>query len=238
MSLVDAVIEAGTYPSTSAKRQEKQRYAEKLSHALAPRLAAALRERGMPSVKPDVDGKKEKEFQGGLGPKRVDVSYSDERHGLLFAVSIKSIASPSPVRNSKKEIVGETWGKNLKNRFGDLCTEAITLHMRFPYSVVCCLFAMPVAADEDAGPNRSASTFSRATKLLATLSGRDDYTGPGEKFENVTMMLFQPATTDGEAPWVRLIDAATGSELTEDVYLDTLLRLYNDRNPHAAFGSK
>ncbi len=109
--------------------------------------------------------------------------------------------------------------------------------MRFPYSVVCCLFAMPAAADDDAGGNRSASTFARATKLLATLSGRDDYTGTGEKFENVTMMLFQPATAGGAKPSVRLIDATTEREVTEAAYLKTLLDLYNRRNPHAMVGT-
>lgn len=232
MSLVDAVVEAGPYPSADATQSEKKRYAEKLSHALAPRIAAALRERGMPDVKPEIGGKKEKEFQGGLGPKRVDVSYSDERHGLLFAVSVKSIASPSPVRNKSKEIVGLTWSKNLKNRFGDLCTEAITLHMRFPYSVVCCLFAMPAASDADDGPQQPQSTFKRATKLLATLTGRDDYTDPGEKFENVTMVLFQPSTTAGEKPWVRFIDAQTEREVTEAAYFDGLVELFCRRNPH------
>jgi hypothetical protein len=45
-------------------------------------------------------GAREKAFQGGLGPKRVDVSYADERHGLILAVSIKTITS-------------EPFGKNL-----------------------------------------------------------------------------------------------------------------------------
>ena len=116
---------------------------------------------------------------GGLGPKKVDVSYSDEQHGLLLAVSIKTI-SFAP------------FGKNLKNRFGDLCTEAITLHMRFPYSVVCALFAFPSACDQDFKQPRSLSTFRVATRLFSTISGRREYTDPGEKFENVTMMLFQP----------------------------------------------
>ena len=58
------------------------------------------------------------------------------RHGLLLAVSIKTINV-------------QPYGKNLKNRFGDLCTEAITLHMRFPYSVVGALFAMPEDANRD-----------------------------------------------------------------------------------------
>lgn len=186
----------------------------------------------MPSVKPDAGGKKEKEFQGGLGPMRVDVSYSDDRHGLLFVVSIKSIASPSAVRNKRKEVVGETWSKNLMNRFGDLCTEAITLQMRSPYSVVCCLVAMPAAADQDGGPRQSQSTFRRAKKLIATLSGRDNYTGPGEKFENVTMMLSHPTTTDGSEPWIRLIVAEIGREVMESAYLDDLLMLFSRRNTH------
>jgi hypothetical protein len=151
----------------------------------------------------------------------VDVSYSDERHGLLLAVSIKTITT-SP------------YGKNLKNRFGDLCTEAITLHMRFPYSVVCALFAFPAAADEDTSRGRSMSTFRRATILFATISGRQEYTDPGEKFENVTMLLFRPS--NDAQPGVRLFDARSGQELGEADYFRMLLRLYNERNPHAAIG--
>lgn len=109
--------------------------------------------------------------------------------------------------------------KNLKNRFGDLCTEAITLHMRFPYSVVCALFAFPVACDE-------------ATRLFATISGRREYTDPGEKFENVTMMLFQPVSADLLAG-ARLFDAQTGEEVPEAMYFENLRSIYNRRNPHA-----
>lgn len=119
----------------------------------------------------------EKAFQDGLGPKKVDVSYADERHGLLLAVSIKTITSGP-------------YGKNLKNRFHDLCPEAIALHLRFPYSVVCALFALPCASNLDITPVRKISTFERARRLLSTISGRQEYTGPGEKLENITMILF------------------------------------------------
>ncbi len=219
MGILDAVIAAGQYPRPDAPQAEKKRYAERLSHALAPVLAASLRALGLPDVKPHHGQPGEKAFQGGLGPKRVDVSYSDEQHGLLLAVSIKSITAPP-------------FGKNLKNRFGDLCTEAITLHMRFPYSVVCCLFAFPHEADLDMTAGRPVSTFQRAMKLMSTLSGRDQYTGPGEKFERVTMMLFKPVTEGLETPWVRLFDAETGSEISEDQYLRSLISVFNDRNPH------
>lgn len=219
MSLVEAVIAAGIYPVGEADRADRKRYAERLSAALAPELAKLLREQGMPNVRPLPGGPGEKAFQGGLGPKRVDVTHSDEQHGLLFAVSIKSITTAP-------------FSKNLKNRFGDLCTEAITLHMRFPYSVVCCLFAFPHSADNDTSPGRPQSTFQRATRLMATISGREEYTDPGEKFEDVAMMLFQPVTDAGDAPWVRLYNAATGRLITEDEYVASLVRLYNKRNPH------
>ena len=81
MSLLDAVKAAGTYPPDTAPAHEKKRFAELLSNALAPELAEALRNLGMPGVKPIRGGPGEKAFQGGLGPKRVDVTYSDERHG-------------------------------------------------------------------------------------------------------------------------------------------------------------
>ena len=205
MSLLDAVVGIGAIPSDTAPQAEKKRYSERLSAYLAVEVAEGLRAVGFPRMKPVRGGPGEKAFQGGLGPKKVDVSYSDERHGLLLAVSIKTITSAP-------------FGKNLKNRFADLCTEAITLHMRFPYSVVCALFAFPAMADEDVTQGRLVSTFQRATKLLATISGREEYTDPGEKFEQITMMLFQPAMDSVPLPWVRLIDTRTQREMSEQEY--------------------
>ncbi|HEV3258770.1 MAG TPA: hypothetical protein VG013_18005 [Gemmataceae bacterium] len=225
MSLLDAVVAAGPIPAVSGPQSTKKRYSELLSRHLAVELAAGLRTAGFANVKPARGGPGEKAFQGGLGPKKVDVSYADERHGLLLAVSIKTIPSAP-------------FGKNLKNRFSDLCTEAITLHMRFPYSVVCALFAFPATANEDLTPGRTLSTFGRATKLLATISGREEYTDPGEKFENVTMMLFQPVTADGAPLSLRLLDSVTQREMTEQDYCLMLREIYNQRNPHAVLGEE
>jgi hypothetical protein len=220
MSLKDAVVGAGLYPPPDATQAEKKRYSELLSKHLAPEVADGLRRIGLPNVRPLRGGSGEREFQGGLGPKRVDVTHADERNGLMLAVSIKSISVPP-------------FGKNLKNRFADLCTEAITLHMRFPYSVICALFAFPLEADQDVTRGRPVSTFRRAMKLLATISGRTDYTGPGEKFEDVTLMLFQPVTTKAE-PSVRLFNAITEQEVGEGEYFAHLRDIFNIRNPHIA----
>lgn len=226
MALADAVRAAGVMPSRASPQAAKKRYSEILSSALAVEIAAGLRAVGFPNVKPPRGGPGEREFQGGLGPKRVDVSYADERHGLLLAVSIKSICFPP-------------YGKNLKNRFGDLCTEAITLHMRFPYSVVCALFAMPEEAGRDETAQRRISTFQRASMLLGTIGGRQDYSSAGERFEDVTMLLFSPVKQQDGEPWVRLYAASAGpesQELSEDEYYARLQGIYNIRNPHSQIG--
>ncbi len=141
----------------------------------------------------------------------------------MLAVSVKSICFPP-------------YGKNLKNRFSDLCTEAVTLHMRFPYSVVSALFALPAESDEDLTRRRPRSTFARATRLLATVAGRETHAGPPEMFEGVTMLLFTPAGVPDRGPTVRLVDATTQRDLTEPEYFEALRSGYNLRNPHAAIG--
>lgn len=201
----------------------KKRYSELLSAALAVEVADGLRSVGFGNVKPYRGGPGEKAFQGGLGPKKVDVSFSDERHGLLLAVSVKSICA-------------HPYGKNLRNRFSDLCTEAVSLHMRFPYSVVCALFAMPEDANLDIGPQRRISTFQRAMMLLGTISGRPDYTSAGEKFEDVTMMLFQPRSEPNDEPWVKLYARGTREQLSEQEYFERLRNIYNVRNAQSQIG--
>jgi len=180
-----------------------------------------MRDVGFKNTKPLRGRPGEKAFYGGLGSKKVDVSYSDERHGLIQAVSIKSICFPK-------------YGKNLKNRFGDLCTEAITLHMRFPYATVCAFFAFPEAADNDRSKQRKVSTFRRAMKLFSTVAGRIGYTDAGEKFESVTLMLFKPLVKPGSQVRFKLFDATTEKSLTEKEYYLRLRDQHDLRNPHAS----
>ena len=223
MRLTETLLQVGQWDLAS-DRNEKKSWSEHLSRALAEYVAANLRDRGFENTKPFPGGPGERAFQGGLGPKKVDVSYADEQHGLLLAVSVKTIGYPP-------------FGKNLKNRFGDLMTEAITLHMRFPYSVVCALFAFPEAADIDRTPMRRMSTFDRACKLFSLASGRGEYTGPGEKFENVTAVCYRPISSSQPDPEIlRMIDCTTLEEIDETRYFDLLRTIYNDRNPHAPIG--
>jgi len=220
VSILDAVVATGQIPYDSVPQAQKKRFSEKLSANLAVEVADGLRAAGFGATRPVRGGPGERAFQGGLGPKKVDVSYADERNGLLLAVSIKTINF-------------QPFGKNLTNRFADLCTESINLHLRFPYSVVCAIFAFPIAADRDQTDRRLSSTFQRATKLFGSMSGRGEYTDPSEKFEHIAMLLFQPITEDGATPSVRLVDAASGREISEREYFEAVRELYNRRNPQA-----
>jgi len=223
MSLAGAISKAGPIPPETSSRSVKKRYAETLSKCLAEELAEGLRRKGFSGTKPLAGGPGEKAFQGGLGPKKVDVAYSDERHGLLLAVSVKSImAAP--------------YGKNLKNRFADLCTEAITLHMRFPYAVVCAFFAFPEDARKNRTGKRSISTFDRAMRLMASVNGRQEHTDPAEKFEMIAMLSVEAPSRSGKTGKVTIFDAATGKILGEKAYYEKLRTIYNERNPHGLIG--
>ena len=223
MRLIDSLIHVGPWDLPS-EQSKKKGWSEQLSRALAEYVAGNLRDRGFENTKPFPGGAGERAFQGGLGPKKVDVSYADERHGLLLAVSVKTIGYPP-------------FGKNLKNRFGDLLTEAITLHMRFPYSVVCALFAFPEGADIDRTPLRRMSTFDRACKLFSLASGRREYTDPGEKFENVTAVCYRPISDEYPEPSIlRMINCTKLEEIDEERYFELLRTIYNERNPHAPIG--
>lgn len=227
MGLKDAVVRAGLIPSDAASQSDKKAYSERLSHELAIEVADALRALSFSKIKPQKHlvekGKykgqiriiKEKEFQGGLGPKRVDVSFSDDRHGLMLAVTIKTLNFPSFPRIKGSEppqfdfSKKGKFSKNIKNRFGDLTTESITLHLRFPFAVVACLYVMPERSMADKGDQMRSSTFERAAKLYGTISGRIAYGDPAEKFENVTLMLHRPlsdlAASNARRPTLRIL---------------------------------
>lgn len=250
MNLREAIWAAGVIPSDKAERDVKKNYSQALSDHLAVALAHGLRSAGLDSTRPalPVTGAggvvakgegREKAFQGGLGPKKVDVSYSDEEHGLMLGGSIKTICFPS--YNKRKDKLG-TYSKNLKNRFGDLGGEAVNLHLRFPFAVMVGLFAMPENADRDHDRGETGksklmrmSTFRRATKLMAAISRRESYTDPGENYEQIVMLRFSPRTAAHTSPdelTITLIESRTNRVFTEQEYYESVLEVFTVRNPH------
>lgn len=181
-------------PSDSATQAEKKRYSEILSQQFALGLAGELRQRGFTEARPapaaqdrprrktDPSGA-ERRMAGGIGAKKVDVTWATEESGLLFAISIKSISF-------RDERTGNLQ-KNLTNRRGDMLFETVTLHRRFPYAVVVGFFFLDHEARLDATPRRK-STFLNAHQRLKLFTGRNDPAGRDEQLERLYVVLLRP----------------------------------------------
>ena len=131
--LVQAVQAAGPKPADDAPQKVKNPWVGKISNTLAVAIAAELRHRGMKQARPGAPGDlglsgAERRLAGGIGAKRVDVSWATEESGLLLACSVKTIMF--------RDASSGAYQKNLTNRRGDLLVEAVTLHRRFPYAVL------------------------------------------------------------------------------------------------------
>lgn len=190
MSKIDAAIIAalkslGSKPQDSAARAEKKRFSEQLSEVTAQVFAAELRARGLVGTRPEIPGTNgrtgaERRMSGGIGAKKVDVTWATEESGLLLGISIKSI-------NFRDKKSGN-YQKNLTNRRGDMLFEAVTLHRRFPYAVLVGFFILDKGAAAD-GTDRRESTFLNAHRRFRLFTGRSDPAGREEQFERLYIVL-------------------------------------------------
>lgn len=157
---------------------------------------------------------------GGIGAKKVDVSWSTETSGLILAMSIKTINFPDPrTRNFQK---------NLTNRRGDMLYEAVTLHRRFPFAVLAGFLFLDWRAASDGSPQRN-STLLNAHQHLRLFSGRRD---PGDREEQLERAYIVQYDLTGAAPAIEAREAGwpTSPPLTLDEILDDLLELVAERN--------
>ncbi|MBI3667399.1 MAG: hypothetical protein HY236_14435 [Acidobacteria bacterium] len=224
MSLVDAVRAVGLLPPNTASRERRSRYCASLAGSLALEIAEGLRSAGFPNVRPARARPGEAKSYSGPGRNIADVSSTDEQYGPLLAVSIKVIAFPP-------------FGKNLKNCCEELRAAANALHLRFPFSVVCGIVAFLAASSPvDIKEGRCWVLLQRASRLFEEINGRRSHRDPGERLEDITMMLFQPPMPEGIPTWIKLLDVKTQGELSEAEYCWNLRGIHNHRNPGAAIG--
>lgn len=212
-------------PEDTATQDEKRRYSEQMSAWLARALAEALRQLGLPEVRPAPPGLldssgAERRLSGGLGAKRVDVSWATEESGLLLGVSIKTI-------NFRDRRTGN-FQKNLTNRRGDMLFEAVTLHQRFPYASLFGLLCLDIGAASD-GTAKRRSTFENAHPRLRLFTGRNDPAGRTEQFERFFVALVD---TEQEPPTFRLFSVGQPEQeiLIQDA-LQSALSIVVERNP-------
>lgn len=207
----------------SAGRATKKRYSELVSHQMASAVAAELRRRGVKEVLPISTGEgrrgSERRIAGGLGDKKVDVSFATEHGGLILAVSIKTISFPDEKTNN--------YQKNLQNRKADLVFEVTTLHKRFPYAVVGGLFFLYEDARKDARTKARISTFERAHQVLKIFSGRTGHRNEESKFEHLAIGLYAAGP-----PRFRMYKAGNSTKtITLNSFLEQLLQTVAERNP-------
>jgi hypothetical protein len=212
-------------PDDSAGQNPKRRYSELVSQVIAQAVAEELRLRGLSEARPAPPGilggsGAERRMAGGLGAKKVDVTWATEEAGLLLAISIKSI-------NFKDKATGN-YQKNLVNRRGDMLMEAVTLHRRFPYAVLGAFFFLDAGAYED-GTSQRKSTFLNAHARLRLFTGRDDPAGRDEQFERFYLLLLSASPSHAS---LRAFEVGKpDDEIQLDEIFEQLLKLTAERNP-------
>ncbi len=217
-ALETAIKSSAPKPHDDAPRAVKKNYAEKLSNEVAKILAARLRSLGVPDCQPDEFEGRERQFAGGIGAKKVDVSFATETGGLILGISIKSICFPD----------GKTknFAKNLTNRRGDLLAEATTLHQRFPYAVLGGLFLFDERAASDNTAKRP-STFQRAIEIFRMFTNRNDRSNSVEKYELLGVAKFSSKEPYNNECYL----AGSGKKISLDDFLLGLLDRVAERNP-------
>ena len=212
-------------PADTSLRKDKKRYSELVSQAIAAAFAEELRKRGLREARPAPPGVlgisgAERRMAGGIGAKKVDVTWATEESGLLLGISIKSIN----FRDSKTN----NFQKNLVNRRGDMLIEAVTLHRRFPYAVL----AGFVFLDKEAALDhtlRRRSTFENAHSRLRLFTGRDDPAGRDEQYERMYLVLLDANPFSPSMVIHRVGDSISILSL-EEIFTD-LTTLVAERNP-------
>lgn len=230
MARVDDLLHAGLKslppkPGDDASQSTKKRYSEQVSQAIAVALAQELRDRGLTESRPSPPGEfdrsgAERRMAGGIGAKKVDVTWATEESGLLLAISVKTVN----FRDSRTK----NYQKNLINRRGDMLIEAVTLHRRFPYAVLAGFFFLDAGSATD-GTNGRRSTFLNAHPRLKLFTGRADPSGRDEQFEGLYLFLLEASP---EKASVQAFEVGKPEQPVDlEKIFDHLIELVAERNP-------
>ena len=184
-SIRDCLDNAGPRPPESAKQKDKKNYAERLSHALATKIANSLR-RDFKHITPDKDGRQqEKRARSAKGFKKLDVNYSTPELGLGLGISVKTIG----YRDKKSK----NYVKNITRIDNELRAEAIDYHLRQPYAVMIAILFLPVDSCDDGNAKRGTpSSFGRSVHNLRFRANRVNPRNEEQLFERIFIGLYEP----------------------------------------------
>jgi hypothetical protein len=178
----------------------------RLSASLAVALVADLRGH-LPELRAEVG---EKNVSGALRVVKSDVSEIDQLDGLRLAIEIKP--------------VNLAVGRAIWNRFGDIRTFAVNLHLKFPFAVVGGVLVIPTY-EVSAGKRKDTThLIQRAVVRLSRAGGRETEGDAPHLLEGVGVVVYDPDKA--------ILDAATppkGSRLRWDEFIEDLARAYDAR---------
>ena len=99
--LLEAHESCGPKPDDAEPQSTKKNFNQTVSDALAVALASEMRNRGMDGVLPlprdprtGHSGGTERRMAGGIGAKKVDVTWATDEAGLIAAISVKPHSLP------------------------------------------------------------------------------------------------------------------------------------------------
>ena len=176
----------------------------RLSSALGRALLAEL-ETHLPGLSGTAG---EHNVSGALRTVQADVSESNSLDGLRLGIEIK------PVNRSV--------GKALWNRFGDIRTFAVNLHLKFPFAVTGGVLVIPTFDAATGGS--TVHLIERAILRLVRAGGRLSEGDAPHLLEGVCVLVYDPqsAALDQNVPPV-------GSRLRWDEFIEDLVQAYQSR---------
>lgn len=151
---------------------------------------------------------------GALRTVNADVSQQHPLDGLRLAVEIKPI--------------NLAVGRAIWNRFGDIRTFAVNLHLKFPFAVIGGVLAIPTweVTKSKKGSGRKSTThlIQRAVSRLVRAGGRKTEGDAAHLLEGIAVVVYEPDT--GE---LHPTLPAPGSGLRWDEFIETLALAYESR---------
>lgn len=183
----------------------------RLSNGLSNVTLASLRAKGL-SLEGAVAG--ERTVGGGLRSVKADVSEITETDGLKLAVEIK------PVHLAV--------GRAVWNRFGDIRTFAVNVHLKFPFAVVGGILTLPtterVQSGRDDGWKPTTRLIERAIGRFKRAGGRQTEGDASHLLEAIAVVVF-----DRESGEVDPRLPAVGSGLRWQDFIDQMAETYEAR---------
>lgn len=189
----------------------------RLSNALARAVAAELEMR-----LPFLHGRvltQERKVAGALRTANADVSEPHPLDGLRLAIEIKPI--------------NLAVGRAIWNRFGDIRTFAVNIHLKFPFAVVGGVLAIPTfewdEAPDDSGKNvrirrSTLHLIERVIERLNRAGGRRSEADAPHLLEAIAVIAYDPGTRK-----LRDDIPASGSGLRWEEFIAELVASYRAR---------